>query len=156
MRLVIVAIGQRMPSWVVSGWSEYARRFPRGFALELIEIGAIRRHRNADIESIRSRESEALLAASPQSSLLVALDEKGRQWSTSELSGKMTDWMQGGRDVAFLVGGPDGLSAQLLQQVENRWSLSCLTLPHPLVRIILAEQLYRAGRMTQNHPYHRA
>lgn len=155
MRLSVVAIGQRMPSWVVDGWSEYARRFPRGFALELREIPAIRRHHNAGIEAIRRREGEALLAATPQSSLIIALDEQGKQWSTLELCGQMTQWMQGGRDVAFLIGGPDGLSMHCLSQVSSRWSLSRLTLPHPLVRIVLAEQLYRAWSLTQNHPYHR-
>jgi 23S rRNA (pseudouridine1915-N3)-methyltransferase len=155
MRLRILAIGQRMPPWVVSGWSEYARRFPRGFALDLKELPAVKRHRNADIESIRHREAEALLDAAPQSSLIIALDENGEQWSTRELSGQMEAWMQDGRDIAFLIGGPDGLSQGCLEQVGRRWSLSRLTLPHPLVRIVLAEQLYRAWSLTQNHPYHR-
>jgi len=155
MRLCVVAIGQRMPSWVVSGWNEYARRFPRGFSLRLQEVPAIRRGPNADIEAIRRRESEALLAAAAPSSLLVALDEKGRQWTTLELSVEMRSWMRGGRDLSFLVGGPDGLSEDCLQKAEHRWSLSRLTLPHPLVRVVLAEQLYRAWVITQNHPYHR-
>jgi 23S rRNA (pseudouridine1915-N3)-methyltransferase len=155
MRLSIVAIGQRMPSWVSDGWSEYARRFPRSFSLELKEIAAIKRPRNADIESIRRRESEELLQAVPAASLMIALDENGQQWSTPELSSRMMVWMQGGRDVTFLIGGPDGLSAQCLQLAADRWSLSRLTFPHGLVRIVLAEQLYRAWSMTQNHPYHR-
>lgn len=144
-----------MPSWVVSGWDEYARRFPRGFSLQLNEVPAIRRGPNADIEAIRRRESEALLAAAPPSSLLVALDERGKQWTTLELSGEVRSWMQCGRDLAFLVGGPDGLSEECLRKVKHRWSLSRLTLPHPLVRVVLAEQLYRAWTITQNHPYHR-
>jgi 23S rRNA (pseudouridine1915-N3)-methyltransferase len=155
MRFSIVAIGQRMPSWVVSGWTEYARRFPPGLGLDLNELPAIRRSRNADIDSIRRRESEALLAATPKSSLLIALDENGKQWSTAELSGQMSQWMQRGRDVSFLIGGPDGLSAQCLQRASVCWSLSRLTLPHPLVRVVVAEQLYRAWSVTQNHPYHR-
>jgi len=145
-----------MPSWVVTAWNEYARRFPRGFALDLREISAIKRSPNADIESIRRRECEALLTAVPQSSAIIALDERGKQWSTQDLSGKMMDWMQSGRDVAFLIGGADGLTAHCLAQAENCWSLGHLTLPHALVRIIVAEQLYRAWSMTQNHPYHRA
>lgn len=144
-----------MPSWVVGGWDEYARRFPRGFSLQLHEVPAIRRGPNADIEAIRRRESETLLAVAPSSSLLVALDERGKQWTTRELSGEMRAWMQGGRDLAFLVGGADGLSEDCLQKVEHRWSLGKLTLPHPLVRVVLAEQLYRAWAITQNHPYHR-
>jgi len=156
MRFRVVAIGQRMPSWVVSGWSEYSRRFPPGLTLDLKEIPAVRRHRNADIDSIRNRESEALLAAIPQSDLIIALDENGKQWSTSELSGQMRHWIQSSRDVTFLIGGPDGLSGQCLERAGNCWSLSRLTLPHPLVRVIVAEQLYRAWSMTQNHPYHRS
>lgn len=155
MRLCVVAIGQRMPSWVVKGWSEYARRFPRGFSLDLKEIPALKRSRNADIESIRHRESESLLVATSQSSCKIVLDENGTQWSTRQLSVQMADWMQSGRDVEFLVGGPDGLSTDLMEKAEYRWSLSRLTLPHPLVRIVLAEQLYRAWSLTQNHPYHR-
>lgn len=155
VRLNIVAIGQRMPSWISAGWSEYARRFPRGFTLELREVPAIKRTRNADIDSIRRREGEALLAAIPAAGCIVALDEKGIQWSTEELSGQMKNWMQAGRDMVFLVGGPDGLSDQCLERAEHCWSLGRLTLPHPLVRIVLAEQLYRAWTITQNHPYHR-
>jgi 23S rRNA (pseudouridine1915-N3)-methyltransferase len=155
MRLCVVAIGQRMPAWVISGWDEYARRFPRGFSLQLQEVSAIRRGPNADIDAIRRRESESLLAAAPPSSLRVALDEKGKQWTTLELSVEMKSWMQDGCDIAFLVGGPDGLSQDCLQEVEHRWSLGKLTLPHALVRVVLAEQLYRAWAITQNHPYHR-
>jgi len=155
MRLVIVAIGQRMPSWVQAGWSEYARRFSRGFTLDLVEVPAIRRPRNADIEAIRRRESEALLAAVPDTHLVVALDEKGKQFSTPELARRMADWMRNGQDLSFLVGGPDGLSRECRERCELVWSLGMLTLPHPLVRIVLAEQLYRAWSITRNHPYHR-
>lgn len=155
MRLNIVAIGQRMPSWVTSGWSEYCRRFPRGFSLNLREVPAIRRSRNADVDSIRQREGEALLAAAPASSFLVALDEHGNQWSTQELSVQMTEWMKSSRDVTFLIGGPDGLSTTCRDKAEMCWSLGKLTLPHALVRVVLAEQLYRAWTITQNHPYHR-
>ena len=156
MRLCILAVGQRLPSWVSDGWSGYARRFTRGFVLELREIAAIKRNRKIDPESVRSAEGEALLAAVPPSSCIVALDENGRQWSTAELSRQMKAWMQDGRDIAFLIGGPDGLSAQCLERADHCWSLSRLTLPHALVRVIVAEQLYRAWSMTQNHPYHRA
>jgi 23S rRNA (pseudouridine1915-N3)-methyltransferase len=128
---------------------------PRGFSMELREVPAIKRGRNADIDSIRQREGEALLAAVPDSNHLIALDEHGIQWSTLDLSMQMTGWMQGGRDVAFLVGGPDGLSPACRDKAETCWSLGKLTLPHPLVRVVLAEQLYRAWTITQNHPYHR-
>jgi len=155
LRLHVVAIGQRMPPWVTSGWTEYSKRFPRGFSLNLREVPAIKRGRNADIDSIRQREGEALLAATSAASYLVALDEQGVQWSTQDLSLHMSEWMKSGRDVAFLIGGPDGLSAACREKVEARWSLGKLTLPHPLVRVVLVEQLYRAWAITQNHPYHR-
>jgi 23S rRNA (pseudouridine1915-N3)-methyltransferase len=155
MRLTVVAIGQRMPSWITEGWNEYARRFPRGFSLDLKEVPAIKRSRNADIESVCRRESKSLLLAVPESSYVIALDEGGRQWTTLALSQRLRSWMQEGKDVAFLVGGPDGLSTECLAKTDCRWSLGALTLPHPLVRIVLAEQLYRAWSITQNHPYHR-
>lgn len=155
MRLTVAAIGQRMPSWVTRGWTEYAQRFPRGFSLELREVPAIKRLRNADIESIRRREGEALLLAVPENNYVIALDERGRQWTSAEVSSQMQVWMQNGRDVTFLVGGADGLSGESLAHADQRWALGLLTLPHPLVRIVLAEQLYRAWTITQNHPYHR-
>jgi 23S rRNA (pseudouridine1915-N3)-methyltransferase len=155
MRFNIVAVGQRMPSWVVEGWSEYARRFPRGFSLELREIPAIKRSRNIDIDSVRQRESESLLAAVPDSNVVFALDERGKQWSTVELSQKMSGWMQDGQDISFLIGGPDGLSSSCHDRAQGLWALSRLTLPHAMVRVLLAEQLYRAWTITQNHPYHR-
>ncbi|MGH6631504.1 MAG: 23S rRNA (pseudouridine(1915)-N(3))-methyltransferase RlmH [Burkholderiales bacterium] len=155
MRLTVVAIGQRMPPWVTQAWTEYSRRFPRGFSPELKEVPAIKRSRNADIESVRRREGEALLLAVPDNTYVIALDEDGRQWTTRELSLQLQEWMHEGRHVAFLVGGPDGLSSESLAQADFRWSLGRLTLPHPLVRIVLAEQLYRAWTITQNHPYHR-
>jgi 23S rRNA (pseudouridine1915-N3)-methyltransferase len=144
-----------MPSWVVSGWTEYSKRFPRGFSLTLREVPAIKRSRNADIASICKIECEALLAAAPAHGQLIALDERGSQWSTCELAGHMAEWMKSSPDVTFLIGGPDGLSAACRDRAEVCWSLGKLTLPHPLVRVVLAEQLYRAWTITQNHPYHR-
>jgi 23S rRNA (pseudouridine1915-N3)-methyltransferase len=122
----------------------------------LREIPLLRRSRNADIEGLRKKESEALLDSVPAGFRLIALDERGKQWSTMELAQQMENWMREERGVCFLVGGPDGLSQQCRQQAHNCWSLGKLTLPHPLVRTILAEQLYRAWTITQNHPYHRA
>jgi 23S rRNA (pseudouridine1915-N3)-methyltransferase len=156
MRFVVAAVGQRMPVWVQDAWQEYARRFPRGLALELREVPLLKRSRNANIHAIRDKEGEALLAATPAGAHIIALDERGRQWSTSELAQQMASWMLDGLDVGFLIGGPDGLSRSCLDRARNRWSLGALTLPHPMVRVILAEQLYRAWSITQNHPYHRA
>lgn len=156
MRLCVVAIGQRMPAWVDAGWREYARRFPRNLPLELREIAAVRRGRNPDVEGTRARESAALLEAAGNSGRIVALDESGRQWSTVELADRLSGWMQEGRDVHFLVGGPDGLARECIRRADDHWSLGRLTLPHPMVRLVLAEQLYRAWTVTVNHPYHRA
>jgi 23S rRNA (pseudouridine1915-N3)-methyltransferase len=156
MQFVVSAVGQRMPSWVESAWSEYARRFPRGFSLDLREIPLAKRSRNADIESLRAREGDALLASVPSGFRVIVLDERGNQWSTEELAGQLERWMREEHGVCFLVGGPDGLSQQCRQQAQNLWSLGRLTLPHPMVRAILAEQLYRAWSITQHHPYHRA
>ena len=123
--------------------------------MNLREVPAIKRNRKADTDSIRQREGEALLAAVPPASYLVALDELGNQWSTAELATQLTEWMESSRDVTFLIGGPDGLSAACRNRAEMCWSLGKLTLPHPLARVVLAEQLYRAWTITQNHPYHR-
>jgi 23S rRNA (pseudouridine1915-N3)-methyltransferase len=155
MRLSVVAIGQRMPDWVERGWNEYARRFPRGLELELKELPMARRTRSSNAEQLRGCESGVLLAAVPSGNYVIAMDERGRQWSTRELAGEMQQWMQNGRDVSLLIGGPDGLDSRCLQRADARWSLGKLTLPHMLVRVILAEQLYRAWSVTQNHPYHR-
>lgn len=156
MRLRVLAIGQRMPGWVSDGWSEYARRFPRQLALELRELPALRRSRNADIPELRERESAALLAAAGSAGRVIVLDGAGRQWSTAELAAELSEWMRLGSDVHFLVGGPDGLSRECVRRADSSWSLGRLTLPHPLVRLVVAEQLYRAWTITQNHPYHRA
>lgn len=155
MQLTAAAVGQRMPAWVQTAWKEYAQRFPRGMPLELREIQLARRSRNAAIDSLRNSEGEALLAAAPDGQRLIALDERGKQWSTLELSGQMENWMRYERGVCFLVGGPDGLAKSCRERASDVWALGRLTLPHPLVRVILAEQLYRAWTITQNHPYHR-
>lgn len=155
MRLCVVAIGQRMPAWIDQGWKAYADRFPPAMPLELREVPAERRTRNADIESIRRRECDALLAAAG-GSRLVALDAGGRQWSTVELAERLEHWMQLGTDVSFLVGGPDGLTPECIARADQHWSLSRLTLPHAIVRVLLAEQIYRAWTIIRNHPYHRA
>lgn len=144
-----------MPSWVQAGWDEYARRFPRGMSLQLKESPLAKRSKNAHIEALREAEGNALLAAAPAGHRLVALDERGKQWSTMELAGQMENWMREEKGVCFLIGGPDGLSQSCRNQARDTWSLGRLTLPHPLVRTILAEQLYRAWTISQNHPYHR-
>jgi 23S rRNA (pseudouridine1915-N3)-methyltransferase len=156
MQLTVAAIGQRMPTWVQTSWKEYARRFGRGLTLELKELPLARRPKNPDLDALRQAEGQALLAAAPAGHRVIALDERGVQWSTAELAQQLENWMRGERGVCFLVGGPDGLPGCCRDQADDVWALGRLTLPHPLVRVILAEQLYRAWTITQNHPYHRS
>ena len=155
MQLLVLAAGTRMSAWVQSGWEEYARRFPRGLSLELKEIPLARRTGRAQLERLRDTESSALLSAAPAGFRRIALDQRGRQWTTLELAGQLENWMREEHGVCFLVGGPDGLSPECRSEADESWSLGRLTLPHPLVRVVLAEQLYRAWTITRNHPYHR-
>jgi len=156
MQVIVVAIGQRMPSWVQQAWTEYSRRFPRSFSLELREIPMARRSPKTDIERLRQQEGQALLSSVPAGFRVIALDQRGTQWSTMDLAGQMRNWMMNEHGVCLLIGGPDGLSPQCRQCAHDTWSLGNLTLPHPLVRVVLSEQIYRAWSITQNHPYHRA
>ena len=155
MQLVVAAVGTRMPTWVSQGWLEYSGRFPGNMPLKLCEIPARKRNASANLKSVAREEGEALLKAVPDRSTLIALDERGKQWSTMELARQFENWMQVGTDVGFLIGGPEGLDDRCLDQARSRWSLGKLTLPHPLVRVIVAESLYRAWSVTRNHPYHR-
>lgn len=156
MHLSVAAVGQRMPGWVEEAWTEYTRRIPSNLGLSLAEIPLAKRGRNADTARLKITESEALYTAMPDRARVIALDVKGQTWSTEKLAANLQQWMTDGRDVGFMIGGPDGISKGILQKAETRWSLGPLTLPHPLVRVVLAEQLYRAWTITQNHPYHRA
>jgi 23S rRNA (pseudouridine1915-N3)-methyltransferase len=156
VKISLIAVGKRMPAWVEQGYLEYARRMPRECQLELIEIEAARRGKSGSSQRWMEQEGQRMLAALPRGDRVVALDVKGHSWSTEKLAQQLEGWMQSGNGVSLLVGGPDGLSPQCLQHAQHRWSLSALTLPHPLVRVVLAEQLYRAWSVVSNHPYHRA
>ncbi|HLF98795.1 MAG TPA: 23S rRNA (pseudouridine(1915)-N(3))-methyltransferase RlmH [Methylococcaceae bacterium] len=156
MRLELIAVGERMPAWVREGYDEYAKRLPRECALHLREIEPGARGKSQDPARAVALEGERMLAALPKGARVVALDVKGVEHATEELAGRLETWLADGRDVALLVGGPDGLAPECLARAEERWSLSRLTLPHPLVRVVLAEQLYRAWSILRNHPYHRA
>jgi 23S rRNA (pseudouridine1915-N3)-methyltransferase len=155
MRIHLVAVGTRMPDWVTQGYEEYARRLPRECELILKEIAPAKRGKNADIARLREDEGERLLAAISRDDHVVALDVDGKAWSTPDLAQNLDRWLANGRDVALLVGGPDGLSPACRQRADQAWSLSRLTFPHPIVRVIVAEQIYRAWSIRQNHPYHR-
>ncbi|MBU0499987.1 MAG: 23S rRNA (pseudouridine(1915)-N(3))-methyltransferase RlmH [Gammaproteobacteria bacterium] len=156
MRIHLISIGNKMPQWIGEGYREYAKRLPGECALILVEIAAGHRCKGADIHRAIREEGERMLAAIPKGALVVALDVLGKPWSTELLAEQLGDWMHQGRDVALLVGGPEGLCENCLAMADLRWSLSALTFPHPLVRVILAEQLYRAWTLLRNHPYHRA
>lgn len=156
MHIHLIAVGTRMPAWVTSGYEEYARRLPRECSLKLIEIPLSKRRKTQSAEKNRQEEGRVMLAAVPDGATLIALDVRGKTWSTEVLATRLQDWLQAGRNIALLVGGPDGLADECLSRADLRWSLSALTLPHALVRVLLAEQLYRAWTVIQGHPYHRA
>lgn len=145
-----------MPEWVDTGFHSYARRFPQEMPLELLETPLVARGKNPDIPRLIEKEGSAQLAALGKSDRVIALDVGGKAWSTETLAKQLEDWQMDGRDVSLLVGGPDGLASACVERADQRWSLSPLTLPHPLVRILVAEQIYRAWTITRNHPYHRA
>ena len=156
MKINLVAVGNKMPGWVTEGYEEYSKRMPRECGLQLTEITPARRTKNAQPEQWKKEEGQRILAAIPDNQHVVALEVTGQSWSTEALSSQMQQWLTDGRDVALMIGGPDGLDQSCLQRANQKWSLSAMTLPHPLVRIVLAEQLYRAWTILQNHPYHRS
>ena len=155
MRITLYAVGNKMPKWVTEGFTEYTRRFPRDMSFHLVEIPPGKRGKNADIARILEKEGEQMLAAIPKGSRIVTLEVLGKSWDTPELAKQLDRWQNDGRDVALLVGGPEGLAPACIAASEQKWSLSNLTLPHPMVRIFLAESLYRAWSLNNNHPYHR-
>lgn len=155
MQIHLIAVGSKMPAWVELGYQEYAKRLPPECTLRLHEIPAGKRGKNADIARLTRQEGEKMAAGIPKGARVVALEVAGKAWSTEQLSGRLDSWMSEGGDVALLVGGPEGLEPALSASADERWSLSPLTLPHPLVRIVLAEQIYRAWSILKGHPYHR-
>lgn len=155
MNIHLIAVGTRMPAWIQAGYEEYAKRLTLDCRLKLIEITAGKRTKNSDVARILQEEGERTLAHIPSNSLVIALDVKGQNWDTPTLAQQLNKWQHDGRDVSLLIGGPEGLAANCLAKAEKKWSLSALTFPHPLVRIIVAEQLYRAWSLLKGHPYHR-
>lgn len=154
MHLRLIAMGTRMPAWVQDGCSEYLRRLPREWRFRIQEI-PLQQRKPKDTKRLVENEGRRMLAAIPPAARAIAMDSRGVQWSTRELAGQMASWLQQGVDLAFLIGGPEGLPPPCSERAEVHWSLSRLTFPHPLVRILVLEQLYRAWSLLQGHPYHR-
>ncbi len=155
MVIYFIVVGKKMPKWVVEGYQEYVKRLPKSCMLKLIEIPMVVRGKTGSVEKYKAEEAKRIVSSIPKKARLVVLYELGQQTTTLEFSQKIKGWLGGGQDVALVVGGPDGLQSDLIKQAEWKWSLSKLTLPHPMVRILVAEQVYRAYSIIQNHPYHR-
>lgn len=158
MKCILLAVGHRMPAWIAAGYDEYARRMPREMPLRLSEIKPEARNDDSPgaIRRVLEAEAKRIRAALPPTCTLIALDERGTEHTTQELADRVRAWRMEGRDIAFVIGGADGLEPQLKSEAAHLWALSRLTLPHGLVRVVLAEQLYRAASILQGHPYHRA
>ncbi|WP_018881298.1 MULTISPECIES: 23S rRNA (pseudouridine(1915)-N(3))-methyltransferase RlmH [unclassified Thioalkalivibrio] len=156
MRLDLIAIGKRMPDWVAAGFDEYAGRLPRELNLNLQALAGPSGAKSMDTATLLRREGEILLKAIPEGARVILLDERGKGVDTKSVARRLADWQQDGRDVALVIGGAAGLDEAVRARAEWAWSLSPLTFPHMLVRVLVAEQLYRAWSLLNNHPYHRA
>lgn len=155
MKIKLIAVGNKMPDWVEKAYRNYSQRMPRDCSLELIEVAAAKRSKNQLAAQWMEKEGQQILKAIDKSDWVVALEVRGKNWSTAQLAEEVKKWQAMGNNVALLVGGPDGLSPECLARANARWSLSALTMPHPMVRVVLSEALYRAWSVTVNHPYHR-
>ena len=156
MKINLVTVGSRMPSWVDEGVAEYAKRLPPEFALTVTDVPLGKRGKGLDVEQAIRKEAEALMAKVRPQDHVIALEVEGLRLSTEALAKRLDAIRMEGRNIVMLVGGPDGLGQACLQRADEKWSLSALTLPHPLVRIVVAEQIYRAWTVLNAHPYHRA
>ena len=156
MKCRLIATGERAPAWVAQGFAEYQKRLSHWTPLELVEIEPGLRGKGRDAQRAIDDEGRRVLAALPKNAHVVALDVPGRPLSSEQLAQRMEHWRGQGRDLAFLIGGPEGHAADVVKSANESWSIGPLTLPHMLVRLIVAEQLYRAAAMLANHPYHRA
>jgi 23S rRNA (pseudouridine1915-N3)-methyltransferase len=155
MKIRLLAVGGKMPDWVTQGFNEYVKRLPAEMSLELVELPLGHRGKSADPQRAIRQEGDAMLAAIPKGDKVIALEVLGKPWSTEQLASQMENWQMDGCNVSLLVGGPDGLDPRCSQMADQKWSLSPLTLPHPLVRVLLSEQIYRAWTITKGHPYHK-
>jgi 23S rRNA (pseudouridine1915-N3)-methyltransferase len=155
VQLVIAAVGHKMPAWIEAGFGEYAKRMPPECRIQLKEIKPVERSGSRTADTVMAQERVKIEAAIPKGSRIVALDERGKDLTSAQLAQLLVQWQQDGRDVTFVIGGADGLDAGFKASADMLLRISSLTLPHGMVRVMLAEQLYRAWSITQNHPYHR-
>lgn len=155
LKITIITLGNKMPDWVVQGSQEYSKRFTDGIQVKLIEIPLLRRSKTSDLARILEKETSLIIEAIPHNAKLIALDVEGKTFSSEELAQRISHLQQTNSHFCLVIGGPEGLSDEILKRSEERWSLSKLTLPHPLVRIMLLETLYRAWTIITNHPYHK-
>jgi len=156
VKVRIIAVGSKMPGWVEAGWDDYAKRLGNDMPIELIEVPVAKRVNNSNTLSLMEKEAQGIQAAIKPGDRIIALDVTGKSLSTEQMAAQLAQWQQDGRNIALIIGGPDGIHPELLKKAEHRWSLSALTFPHPLVRLVLVEQLYRCWSIHHNHPYHRA
>lgn len=153
MHVSVFAVGRKMPAWVEQACADYSKRLPSRWQFKVRELAQAQ---GATSELIMAKEADALMGAIPEKSHVVALDNRGKAWSTEELALQLGRWQTLGKNISLVIGGADGLHDSIGQRADQQWSLSALTFPHPLVRVILVEQLYRAQSLLDNHPYHRA
>ncbi|NRA41523.1 MAG: 23S rRNA (pseudouridine(1915)-N(3))-methyltransferase RlmH [Pseudomonadales bacterium] len=155
MNIRLICIGQKMPPWVDHGYQEFAKRINGDIRLKLLELPMAKRVKNQSVEQFKRREAESIVAALQPQEYPVVLDVLGKSISTEDLATKLNQWKMLGQDIAIIIGGPDGLASEVLALAREKLSLSKLTLPHPLVRVIVAEQVYRAWSLSKGHPYHK-
>ncbi len=156
MKIILLAVGTKMPGWVQEGFNDYQKRFPSEMKLVLEEIPPVKRNGKGSEEKAKELEAKLILESLPKKAYIIALDERGKQYTSLEMGQKVGSWQSLGMDVVLIVGGPNGLTDEIRQKANEMWSLSKLTLPHPLVRVFLAETIYRGYSIYANLPYHRA
>lgn len=156
MKLIIIAVGNKMPAWVTEAFTDYQKRFPPEMKLVLEEIAPVKRNGKNSDEKAKEQEAKMILEALPKKAYIIVLDERGKQFTSLELGDKVGVWQNLGMDVVLIIGGPNGLTDEVRNKANELWSLSKLTLPHPLVRVFLAETIYRGWSIYANLPYHRA
>ena len=155
MKFSVVCVGNKMPAWVSQGYDEYEKRLPKELRPKLIELPLATRSKSTSVEKIKEQEGRQICATLSKTARVIVLDVLGKPLSTELLAKKLEQWQMQGDDINIVIGGPDGLSQECKARAQEKWSLSGCTLPHPLVRVVLIEQLYRAWTITQNHPYHK-